>query len=147
MKLLNEQQIEQFVIDYKIKSGDDLDAILGSDDKTVAFVNRVYNIVIDKVKSYQPEFKIDEASDYQLNTIWAATLEQAYYMRNVGDFYLMSGYDPVTGQVTPKAELDKRAFSAYARDILGNAGMLYRGIRKGRSSAYLEERSYWGRMR
>lgn len=148
MESLTTTQIEQFKQDYRIKTGFELDVIKGSDEKAKAFINRVYMIVLQKVRSYQPEFDINdsETTEHQKAIIWAAMLEQAEYMIVVGDFYLMSGYDPVTGQLTPKAELEKRAFSDLARTILGNAGLLYRGIRKRSASSYLEERSYWGRM-
>jgi len=148
MEQLTVEQIESFKQDYRTKTGLELDVIKGSDEKAVAFINRVYMIVMNKVRSYQPEFDIKDTdvTEHQKSIIWSAMLEQAEYMNTVGDFYMMSGYDPVTGQLTPKAELEKRAFSELARTILGNGGLLYRGIRKGSHSSYLEERSYWGRM-
>lgn len=144
---LTENQIVLFKDDYFDKTGISFDKIFASDNEANAFIKRVYSIVIQYITSNQPLFKMDEVtSEFQKSAIWAAMLEQALYMKTVGDFYLMSGYDPVTGQLTPKAELEKRAFSDLARGILANAGLLYRGITKRNSSLYLEERAYWGRM-
>jgi len=145
---MTESKIEQFAKDFKFITGMDLERRLPDNDfdtnKVASFVNRCEMLVEEEIKARNPNYAIWKArglSEPQLDAIYRATIEQAIYMFSVGDFNLMSGYDPITGVMTPLEELRKRAFSPMAKKVLTNAGLFYAGI--GYSTNVGPDRTGW----
>lgn len=145
---MTEEKIKTFAKDFLFRTGLDLEKRLPANDletnKVDAFVNRIEMMIEEEIKTRNPNYAIWKArglSEPQLDAIYSATIEQAIYMFSVGDFNLMSGYDPITGVMTPLEELRKRAFSPMAKKVLTNAGMFYAGI--GYSANVGPDRTGW----
>ncbi len=107
-----------------------------------AFINRAETLIITKIKSRNPTFREAELSEYEKEQIYKALLEQVTYMANVGDYSLITGYDPISNQAVPIEELRKRQLAPLAIAILKAAGLFYCGLRRGHST-YADERRYW----
>lgn len=100
----------------------------GSEKKISAFFNRVEMIVMQEIKTNNPSFQEEHLKEKQREELWKAILEQAYYMLNNYDMFIVSGFDPINNSTISIEEIRKRAFSSLARTILTNAGLRYRGI-------------------
>lgn len=127
---MTEKEINQFISDFQIKTGINLDVhLVGTDgNKTSSFVRRMNQLVLLEIRNQNPMYKEERVTSKQKKAIWEATLEQAEYVLNTGDTNLMAGYDPITNSAIPIEELRKRAFSPLARKILLISGLLYRGV-------------------
>lgn len=144
---MTKEKIELFKEDFRKANAFNLeDKFLPENPLEVdAFINRVEMIVEQEIMTRCPRYVVikNDISENQKNAIWNAIIEQAQYMIAIGDVNLMSGYDPVTNQITPINELRKRRFSPLAKVILTNSGLFYRGITNRRGSKYMLERSTW----
>jgi len=127
---MTEKKVQQFANDFYQQYGIQLEnAITGSQpNKVIAFANRIERIVYEEIKEKCPTFRHDRLSAIQLDAIWRACLEQAYYTLNNYDMNIFSGIDPVSGGVIPTKEIEARTISRLARKILKNAGLYYAGI-------------------
>ena len=142
---MNSEKINQFINDFRDKYGINLETelqnyhFLGSygDNKHIAFASRAEQMVLLKIGEYNPRFKLEKASEYQLEKIWEASLEQAFFILMTGDTTLISGFDPVSGNLVPYEEIRKRQFSDVAYKILLHAGLLYAGLDSTRRSVHL----------
>lgn len=141
---MTEKKIEEFANDFYSQYGIQLEnAISGNQpNKVMAFVNRIERVVYEEIKERCPTFRPEKLSEMQLNAIWRACLEQAYYMLNNYDMNIFSGIDPVSSVVIPIEEIRKRSFSALAKRILLNAGLFYAGIYR-RTSTGMPFTTFW----
>lgn len=136
---------EQFQNDFMNKYGINLQTaltnyhFLGGDNnqKHLLFSERAEQMVLLKISEYNPRFKLEKASEFQLEKIWEASLEQAFFMLMTGDTTLISGFDPVSGNLVSYDEIRKRQFSDVAYRILLHAGLLYAGLDSTRRSVHL----------
>jgi len=136
---------DQFQNDFMNKYGINLQTaltnyhFLGGDNnqKHLFFSERAEQMVLLKIGEYNPRFKLEKASEFQLEKIWEASLEQAFFMLMTGDTTLISGFDPVSGNLVPYDEIRKRQFSDVAYKILLHAGLLYAGLDSTRRSVHL----------
>lgn len=142
---MNSEKINQFINDFRDKYGINLDTELQNyhflggygNNRPIAFANRAEQMVLLKIGEYNPRFKLEKASEFQLEKIWEASLEQAFFMLMTGDTTLISGFDPVSGNLVPYDEIRKRQFSDVAYRILLHAGLLYAGLDSTRRSVHL----------
>lgn len=136
---------EQFQNDFMNKYGINLQTaltnyhFLGGDNnqKHLLFSERAEQMVLLKISEYNPRFKLEKASEFQLEKIWEASLEQAFFMLMTGDTTLISGFDPISGNLVSYEEIRKRQFSDVAYRILLHAGLLYAGLDSTRRSVHL----------
>ncbi len=136
---------EQFQNDFMNKYGINLQTaltnyhFLGGDNnqKHLLFSERAEQMVLLKIGEYNPRFKLEKASEFQLEKIWEASLEQAFFMLMTGDTTLISGFDPISGNLVSYEEIRKRQFSDVAYRILLHAGLLYAGLDSTRRSVHL----------
>lgn len=147
---MTEEKIKTFAKDFLFRTGLDLEKRLPANDletnKVDAFVNRIEMMIEEEIKTHNPNYKRWKErglSEAQEDAIYRAILEQAAYVFVVGDFNFMSGYDPVSGTITPIDELRKRSFSPLAKKILTNAGLFYAGLGRRSQGGYAERRSGW----
>jgi hypothetical protein len=135
---------DQFQNDFMNKYGINLQTVLtnyhflGGDNnqKHLLFSERAEQMVLLKIGEYNPRFKLEKASEFQLEKIWEASLEQAFFMLMTGDTTLISGFDPVSGNLVSYEEIRKRQFSDVAYKILLQAGLLYAGLDSTRRSVH-----------
>lgn len=148
---MTEEKINLFVKDFLFLTGISLEKRLRSGDnesgKLEAFVNRVEMIIEEEIKTRNPNYtrQLNHGliTELQKEAIYKAMLEQATYIFSVGDMTMISGYDPVTGIMTPLNEIRKRTLSPMAKKILTNAGLFYSGIGQRTQGGYQEQRSGW----
>lgn len=147
---MTEEKIKTFAKDFLFRTGLDLEKRLPANDletnKVDAFVNRIEMMIEEEIKTRNPNYAIWKArglSEVQEDAIYRAILEQAAYVFVVGDMNFISGYDPVSGNITPLNEIRKRQFSPMAIKILTNVGLFYSGIGNRTRGGYLEERDRW----
>lgn len=74
----------------------------------------------------------DTLTDFQLEKVQKAILEQAMYVYKNSDIALDSGYDPDVGIVVDKEKLDKIVMCGPAINCLKNAGLYNQKIRNRR---------------
>lgn len=136
---------DQFQNDFMNKYGINLQTVLTNyhflgdynTQKHILFAERAKQLVLLKIGEYNPRFKLEKASEYQLEKIWEASLEQAFFILMTGDTTLISGFDPVSGSLVPYEEIRKRQFSDVAYKILLHSGLLYAGLDSTRRSVHL----------
>lgn len=141
---MNSEKINQFINDFRDKYGINLDTELQNyhflggygNNRPIAFANRAEQLVLLKIGECNPRFRIDKASEFQLQKIYEAALEQGYYMLMTGDTTLISGFDPVSGNLVSYEEIRKRQFSDVAYKILLQSGLLYAGLDSTRRSVH-----------
>lgn len=133
---MTEEKIKTFTKDFLFRTGIDLEKRLPANDletnKVDAFVNRIEMMIEEEIMARNPSYrrwKERGLSEAQEDAIYRAILEQAAYVFVVGDFNYISGYDPISGTLTPIDELRKRTLSPQAKKILMNAGLFYAGLR------------------
>lgn len=143
---MNIKQQKLFVNDFLTYTGLNLEDVAQNIQPlamtVAALINRTELIILTKIKLCNPSFQEDEATEYEKNEIKRALLEQVAYMTNVGDFSLITGYDPINNSLADIKELHKRRIAPLAKDILIAAGLLYKGVRRG-IEGYAEQRRYW----
>lgn len=100
----------------------------GGDKKVDSFFYKVKLVVEEEIKSNNPTLQFDSLKEKQKEQLWKAVLEQANYMFHNYDMNIVSGYDPISNSVVSVDEIRKRSFSPFAKKILLNAGLLYRGL-------------------
>ena len=135
---------EQFQNDFMNRYGINLQTCLAdyhflggyNTQKHILFAERAKQLVLLKIGEYNPKFKLEKASEFQLQKIWDASLEQAFFMFMTGDSTLISGFDPVSGSLVPYEEIRKRQFSDIAYKQLLHAGLLYTGLGSTRRGLY-----------
>ena len=74
-------------------------------------------MIEEEIKTRNPNYKRWKErglTEVQEDAIYRAILEQAAYVFVVGDMNFISGYDPVSGVMTPLNEIRKRQFSPMA---------------------------------
>lgn len=123
----------QFQDDYALKYGENLAdkvAVLPKPMQVEAFIERVSDIIDIIIGKSMPNFDETLLSDNQKEAIYKAKLEQAYYMANTEDYSIVSGVDFVTGQMLSQQDLFNRTVSPFAKQILTNAGLQYRGLNR-----------------
>lgn len=141
---MTETEIKEFENDLLVNYGVNLGTVLpGEQGKVTVFANRVEMIVHEEIKNRCPSIRFSELEASHTATIYKAILEQAYYMVNNYDMTVVSGFDPVNNSVLPIQEIQRRAFSPLARQILKNAGLLYPGLSKVAQDQAAYERSFW----
>ncbi len=147
---MTEEKVKTFAKDFLFRTGIDLEKRLPANDlesnKINAFVNRIEMMIEEEIKTRNPNYvrlKRKGLSEIQNDAIYRAILEQAAYVFVVGDMNFISGYDPVSGVMTPLNEIRKRQFSPMAIKILTNVGLFYSGIGGRTRGGYLEERDGW----
>lgn len=144
---MTDTEIETFSQDFREKTGIDLancSYLRGDGDRAKIFINRVELIVYQQIKHACPGYVESELEPPQITAIWDAMLEQAYYMIENYDMFIMGGIDPVNNAVLPIDEIRKRAFSKLALDILTDAGLQYHGMQSLSNNSYNDRRRYWG---
>lgn len=145
---MTEEKIKTFAKDFLFRTGLDLEKRLPANDletnKVDAFVNRIEMMIEEEIMARNPNYvrlKRKGLSEIQNDAIYRAILEQSAYVFMVGDMNFISGYDPVSGVMTPLNEIRKRQLSPMAKKILTNAGMFYAGI--GYSTNVGPDRTWW----
>lgn len=130
---------------FEEKTGIILSQTLGSSNAVTVFKNRTTTMITEYVKEQYPNYDITLLTDLQTTAITNAIIEQGFYMISTGvDLTTYLGIDSVTGNITPLDEIKKRTISPFAKKILKNAGLMYKGY--GGSSAmttYDEVRRFW----
>ncbi len=144
---MTDTEIETFQQNFMEKTGIDLSTcsqLRGDGNRAKIFANRVEQIVYQQIKHACPGYSVEtELAPPQVTAIWDAILEQAYYMIDNYDMFIMSGIDPVNNTVMPIDEIIKRCFSKLALNILTDAGLQYRGMQSLGSNSYNDRRRYW----
>jgi len=130
---------------FEEKTGVILSQTLGSSNAVTVFKNRTTTMITEYVKEQYPNYDITLLTELQTTAITNAIIEQGFYMISTGvDLTTYLGIDSVTGNITPLDEIKKRTISPFAKKILKNAGLMYKGY--GRSSVmttYDETRRFW----
>jgi hypothetical protein len=143
---MEQVKINQFKNDMLTQYGINLSTLLsGEGEKEKIFINRVEMIVLEEIKSNNPTFRLDLMGLLELDAIYKAELEQAYYLcqNNNYDMNTAIGYDPINNTVVPINEIRKRAFSPLSKKILTNAGLFYRGLGNNKVDSYAYTRGFW----
>jgi hypothetical protein len=130
--MLTHLDFQTFQADMLTKKGMNIATRISDDDdapnKVERFIDRVLLLVETEVKTYNKRFDYQLVSQAQKDAFYEACLEQALYLYILGDMSLISGYDPINNSVISIDEIRKRAMSPISKQILLNAGLLYRGL-------------------
>ena len=134
-----------FENDFEVKTGIKLSGhpSVGNSNMVKVFQARMTDYVMEYVKENNAQFVEADLTAAQTEAIERAIIEQGFYVLNVGDLNTYAGIDTVTGQVTALNEIRSRVFSPFAKKILSNAGLLFKGISTKGQLSYAEQRRYW----
>ena len=117
--------------EFREYTGIDLVELLPNQDAE-AFLNRVavrLEAYLDANYFKNIELMYPEFSDYQKKNYKYALIEQALYVFKNGDISVDSGYNPESGIIANRGDLDNLTLSPNAKMFLMNCGLLSREIR------------------
>ncbi len=130
--MLTHKDFLEFENDLLKNKGMNLQTRIDDDDdapgKVERFIDRVVMLVENEVKRHNKRFDFNAAPEPQQQAFYEACLEQAMYLYLLGDMSLINGFDPISNTIIDIEEVRKRAFSPTAKQLLLNAGLLYRGL-------------------
>lgn len=118
---------------FRAEMGWDLDQVIPNDhdpgSKATRFIKRVCEAILGYIEKQMSGSYFDRANltQYQVDTINEAAMEQANYVLGNADFSLVSGYDQITNTIISHDSLLERAIAPDAKRIL-DSHIIYRRL-------------------
>lgn len=114
--------------DYKNYTGNDLSEMLGVEDSNnlaEKFILRIEDILLTRIDNISFRTQTwNNLTDYQLDCLQKAIIEQITYIVRNSDLFTDSGYDLDKGKVIDSEELYKIELCRITKDYLRKCGLL-----------------------